>query len=122
MLVNNDRITLTGLEVYAHHGVFEHEREQGQLFIIDLTAWVDLSRAALSDELARTVNYADLANEVVAAVATDPVDLIETVAQRIADVALAHEAISRVEVTVHKPQAPLEITFADVAVTIERAR
>ncbi len=122
MLVSKDRITLTGLRVQANHGVFDFERANGQLFVIDVTAWLDLSPAALSDDLANTVHYGELAEEVVAAVANDPVDLIETVAERVAGVVLAHAPVERVEVTVHKPQAPISVEFADVAVTIERSR
>ncbi|MEG0027975.1 MAG: dihydroneopterin aldolase [Aurantimicrobium sp.] len=122
MPVSNDRITLTGLRVQANHGVFDFERANGQLFVIDVTAWLDLSPAALSDDLANTVHYGELAEEVVAAVANDPVDLIETVAERVAQVVLAHAPVERVEVTVHKPQAPISVEFADVAVTIERSR
>ena len=122
MLVSKDRITLTGLKVQANHGVFDFERANGQLFIIDVTAWLDLSPAALSDDLGNTVHYGELAEEVVAAVANDPVDLIETVAERVAQVVLAHTPVERVEVTVHKPQAPISVEFDDVAVTIERSR
>ena len=121
-LVSKDRITLTGLRVQANHGVFDFERANGQLFVIDVTAWLDLSPAALSDDLANTVHYGELAEEVVAAVANDPVDLIETVAERVAQVVLTHAPVERVEVTVHKPQAPISVEFADVAVTIERSR
>lgn len=117
-----DKITLTGLQVHAHHGVFDHERENGQLFVIDVVAWLDLSPAAVSDDLSHTVHYGELAEEVVAAVAHDPVDLIETVAERVAQIVLAHAAVDRVEVTVHKPQAPISVPFTDVAVTIERSR
>lgn len=120
--VSRDRITLTGLKVQANHGVFDFERTNGQLFVIDLTVWLDLSPAALSDDLNNTVHYGELAEEVVAAVASDPVDLIETVAERVAQVVLAHAPVERVEVTVHKPQAPISVEFADVAVTIERSR
>ena len=120
--VAKDRIALTGLRVHANHGVFDFEREQGQLFIIDVTAWLDLSPAALSDDLAQTVHYGELAEEVVSAVASEPVDLIETVAERVAQVVLTHKPVDRVEVTVHKPEAPISVPFADVAVTIERSR
>lgn len=117
-----DRITLTGLRVHAHHGVFVAERETGQPFVIDLTAYVDLAAAAAGDDLARTVHYGELAEAVAAAVERDPVDLIETVAERVAGVALAHPAVDEVEVTVHKPEAPITVPFADVAVTIVRRR
>jgi len=122
VLVSKDRITLTGLKVQANHGVLDFERANGQLFIIDVTAWLDLSPAALSDDLGNTVHYGELAEEVVAVVASDPVDLIETVAERVAQVVLAHTPVERVEVTVHKPQAPISVEFDDVAVTIERSR
>jgi len=117
-----DRITLTGVRVRAHHGVFDVEREQGQEFVIDVSVAVDLSAAASGDDLGRTVHYGELAEAVVAAVERDPVDLIETVAERVAAVALAHPAVEEVEVTVHKPQAPIRVPFADVAVTIVRGR
>ncbi|WP_144720029.1 dihydropteroate synthase [Agrococcus jejuensis] len=117
-----DRIELRGLEAFAHHGVFDHERRDGQRFVIDLDVDVDLAAAARGDELARTVHYGELAEAVVAAVERDPVDLIETVAERIAAVALGFAAAQRVRVTVHKPGAPITVPFGDVAVTIERGR
>jgi dihydroneopterin aldolase len=118
----DDELTLTGLRATAHHGVFQHERENGQEFVIDLTVWLDVSAAAAADDLAKTVNYGDLAREVVDAVEGDPVDLIETVAERIATVALTHRAATRVRVTLHKPFAPIEVPFDDVSITIERTR
>ena len=118
----SDSISLTGLRASAFHGVFDHERRDGQVFVIDVTVWLDLSAAARGDELARTIHYGELAEEVVGAVERDPVDLIETVAERIAGVVLAHDAAERVRVTVHKPSAPITVPFDDVAVTIERAR
>ena len=117
-----DRITLTGLRVRAHHGVFDFERAEGQEFVIDVSVAVDLAAAAASDELDRTVHYGELAEAVVAAVERDPVDLIETVAERVAEVALGFAAVDEVEVTVHKPQAPITVPFDDVAVTIVRGR
>lgn len=117
-----DRISLTGLRVRAHHGVFEFERVDGQEFVIDVSVAVDLAAAASADDLARTVHYGELAEAVVAAVERDPVDLIETVAERVAAVALGFAAVDEVEVTVHKPHAPISVPFADVAVTIVRSR
>lgn len=117
-----DRITLTGLRVRAHHGVFEFERAEGQEFVIDVTVAVDLAPAARGDDLASTVHYGELAEQVVAAVERDPVDLIETVAERVAGVALGFAAAREVEVTVHKPQAPITVPFGDVSVTIVRRR
>ena len=117
-----DRITLRGLKIQANHGVLDFERTNGQLFIVDVVAWLDLSSAAGSDDLTQTVHYGELADEIHAAVSTDPVDLIETVAERVAQVVLAHEPVQQVEVTVHKPQAPIAVEFDDVAVTIVRSR
>ena len=117
-----DSITLTGLRANAHHGVFEHERRDGQLFIIDVVVHLDLSAAAASDDLDRTVHYGVLAEEVVRAVESDPVDLIETVAERVARVVLAHRAALATTVTVHKPGAPITVPFDDVSVTITRAQ
>ncbi len=115
-----DCITLTGLEVFAYHGVYDFEREQGQRFIIDAEVVVDLSPAAAGDELARTVNYAELAGAILEAVANDSVDLIETLAERVARVALSFAGVRQARVTVHKPDAPIDATFGDVSVTIER--
>ena len=117
-----DHITLTGLRANAFHGVFDHERRDGQVFIIDVTVYLDLSPASAGDELAQTVHYGILAEQVVSAVESDPVDLIETVAERVATVALSHPAVQRTSVTVHKPSAPITVPFADVAVTIVRDR
>jgi dihydroneopterin aldolase len=117
----SDRITLTGLRVRAHHGVFDFERSEGQDFVIDVIAWLDLAPAARGDALAKTVHYGELAEAVTQAVASDPVDLIETVAERVARVVLGF-AVDRTEVTVHKPNAPITVPFGDVAVTVVRDR
>jgi dihydroneopterin aldolase len=117
-----DSITLTGIAVHANHGVFDFERENGQTFVIDLTVWLDLGPAASGDALLATVHYGELAEAVYAAVAANPVDLIETVAERVARVALEFDAVERVRATVHKPDAPISVPFADVAVTVERDR
>ena len=120
MASTRDRITLTGIRVRAHHGVYDFEREQGQEFVIDVSVAIDLAPAASGDELAHTVHYGELAVAVAQAVERDPVDLIETVAERVAAVALGFAGVEEAEVTVHKPQAPIEVPFADVAVTIVR--
>ncbi|WP_298177339.1 dihydroneopterin aldolase [Saccharomonospora sp.] len=117
-----DRITLTGLRVFGRHGVYEHEKRDGQEFVVDLTVWLDLSAAASSDDLGETVNYGELAQLAADIVAGPPFDLIESVAGRIADEVLQDERLSAVEVTVHKPSAPIPLTFADVAVTVRRQR
>jgi len=117
-----DEIKLTGLRAQAHHGVFEHERRDGQVFILDVTVRLPIGPAAAGDDLAATVHYGELAEQVVAAVESDPVDLIETVAERIAAVALSFPAAHEVVVTVHKPSAPITVPFDDVSVTITRRR
>ena len=117
-----DRITLTGLRASAFHGVFEHEKTDGQDFFIDVTVHLDFAAAAANDELEQTVHYGVLADEVVAAVESNPVDLIETVAERVAQVALAHTSVQLVDVTIHKPSAPITVPFADASVSITRAR
>lgn len=117
-----DRITLTGLRVRGHHGVFEHERRDGQDFLLDATLWLDLTNAATTDDLTHTVHYGELAEKAAAIIAGPPVDLIETVAGRIADMIMADERVRATEVTIHKPSAPIPLTFADVSVTIRRSR
>ena len=117
-----DRIALTGLRVRGNHGVFEHERRDGQDFFVDIVLWLDLGPAAASDRLADTVHYGELAEMAAGIVGGEPCDLIETVAGRIADQALADERVECVEVTVHKPSAPIPREFADVAVTVRRER
>lgn len=117
-----DRITLSGLRVFGYHGVYDDEKRDGQDFVVDLRLDLDTRPAAASDDVADTVHYGELAASVAAVVAGDPVDLLETLAQRIADVALADDRVARVEVTVHKPQAPIALQFDDVSVTIARSR
>ena len=117
-----DHLVIRGLEIYAHHGVFDFERRDGQIFVIDLDLEIDTTLAARSDDLSDTLDYGRLVAGVETAVKQDPVDLIETLAQRIADVCLAYEMVERVEVTVHKPHAPIEATFADVALRINRSK
>jgi 7,8-dihydroneopterin aldolase/epimerase/oxygenase len=118
----NDVIRLTGLRGRGHHGVFEHERRDGQDFVVDVAVELDSSDAAGSDDLGRTVHYGILAEQVVAAIEHDPVDLIETLAARIAAIALSFDAAVATEVTVHKPQAPITVPFDDVSITIRRAK
>ncbi|PZE86910.1 dihydroneopterin aldolase [Curtobacterium sp. MCBD17_032] len=117
-----DTIRLVGVRARGNHGVFEHERADGQDFVVDVAVEVDATAAADSDDLAETVHYGVLAEQVVAEVERDPVDLIETLAERIAAVVLTHRAALATEVTVHKPQAPVTVPFTDVSITIRRAR
>ncbi len=117
-----DRITLRGLGARGHHGVYPEEREAGQTFLVDLVLEVDTRQAAKSDDVADTVHYGELAAEVVAVVEGGPVNLLETLAARIAAVCLSRPLVESVEVTVHKPEAPVGVPFQDVAVTIVRDR
>ena len=117
-----DRITMTGIAGFGHHGVFAAEKELGQHFVVDLICELDLARAGAEDDLGQTIDYARLAEAVVADVEGDPLDLIEALADRIARTCLRYEAVQRVEVTVHKPNAPLPVQVADVAVTLTRSR
>ena len=117
-----DELALTGLACWGHHGVFEHERRDGQWFLVDLVLGLDTATAAASDDLSRTVDYGTLATAVKAAVEDDPVDLIETLAQRIAALCLLQSRVEWVRVTVHKPDAPIDATFADVTLTITRSK
>lgn len=115
-------IELRGLRVRGFHGVFDFEREQGQDFLIDVRLELDLDRAAASDDVADTVHYGELAERLVAIVAGEPVDLIETLAARLVEACLADTRVDAAAVTVHKPQAPIPHDFADVAVTLRRTR
>jgi dihydroneopterin aldolase len=118
----NDRIALTGLRVPGRHGVYDFEREQGQDFVVDVVLELDTRPAATSDDVADTVHYGDLATGLAAVVGGEPVNLLETLAARLAGVCLADERVAAAEVTVHKPQAPIPLTFHDVSVTIRRER
>lgn len=117
-----DRITLTGIRATGFHGVYDHERRDGQTFVADVALELSLVRAAETDDVADTVHYGELADRVAAVLAGEPVDLLETLAARIAAVALADERVDAAEVTVHKPQAPIAVAFGDVSVTIRRER
>ncbi|GGS75392.1 dihydroneopterin aldolase [Planobispora rosea] len=117
-----DRIALRGLRARGRHGVLAAERELGQEFIIDVTLFLDTAPAAAGDDLTKTVHYGELAEDLVKVVEGEPVDLIETLAQRLADVCLAREPVESAEVSVHKPAAPIPLPFGDVVVTIIRSR
>lgn len=123
---SNYKIQITGLRVFAHHGVFDFERQNGQDFFIDATAWLESSSALVSDDLHDTVHYGTLAQAIVENVRNEPVDLIETLAQRLLEMVLNFggptSPIRRAEITVHKPNAPIPYDFADVAITVEGAR
>ena len=115
-----DEITLTGLRVFGRHGVLAHERRDGQHFVVDATLYVSTVAAAASDDVRDTVHYGEAAERIAAIVAGEPLNLIEALAERIADALLAYDGVRMVAVTVHKPDAPIEREFADVSVTIRR--
>jgi dihydroneopterin aldolase len=117
-----DRIAVRGLRAYGHHGVYAFERRQGQTFACDAVLEVDTAPAARTDDLENTVNYAELSQRLYATLSGEPVDLLETLAQRLADVCLSYPRVEAVEVTVHKPEADLGVPFDDVTVTIRRTR
>jgi dihydroneopterin aldolase len=116
-----DRITLTGLRIFGHHGVFEHEKRDGQNFVVDVTLWLDLTDAVATDDLAATVHYGELAQLAARIIGGPPRSLIEAVAGEIADAVMRTYPVHAVEVTLHKPSAPIPLDFADVAVTIRRS-
>ncbi|WP_338748593.1 2-amino-4-hydroxy-6-hydroxymethyldihydropteridine diphosphokinase [Janibacter alittae] len=117
-----DRISLLGVRAHGHHGVLAREKRDGQEFVVDVVLHLDLAPAGATDDLARTINYAEVGADVVARIEGPSLDLIESLAERIAEDALARADVQTVEVTVHKPQAPVGVAFGDVAVTIERRR
>lgn len=120
--MSGDHISLRGLEVHARHGVYDDERHSGQVFLVDVDVWMDLSAAAAADDLAKTLHYGELGMAIHDRVASERWDLIETVAERVADLILADERVERTQVTIHKPSAPIPVEFRDVSVTIVRSR
>ncbi len=122
------KISIKGLRVFAHHGVFEFERVDGQYFFIDATVWIDGKAAAANDNLAKTVNYGELANALAADAKANPVDLLETLATRLLDLAMGFGGgegtgiVKKAKVTVHKPNAPIDHEFADVSVKVKAKR
>lgn len=117
-----DRIELRGLKVFGYHGVFEHERRDGQEFSVDVTVWLDLGTAAATDQLTDTLDYGELAQRAAAIVSGPPRNLIESVAGAIADDVMTDARVHAVEAVVHKPDAPIPLTFSDVAVVARRSR
>ena len=117
-----DRICIAGLRVRGNHGVLDHERVAGQDFVIDAVLWLDTAEAAASDDLSLTADYSGVAERLAEIVAGPPVALIETLADRLVTACLAEPAVREAEITVHKPQAPVEVEVADISVTIRRSR
>jgi dihydroneopterin aldolase / 2-amino-4-hydroxy-6-hydroxymethyldihydropteridine diphosphokinase len=117
-----DRISITGLRVRGFHGVFPHERADGQDFVVDAVLWLDTGPAAAADDLSLTADYGAIADRLAKIVAGEPVALIETLAGRLAAACLTDDVVHAAEITVHKPGAPVTQQFADIAVTIRRSR
>jgi len=117
-----DRVALRGITGFGNHGVFDFEREQGQRFVVDVVCTLDLAPAAETDDLALTVDYGVLAADVVADIEGEPLDLIEALADRVVRTCLSRPAVQTVEVTVHKPDVPMPVPVADVAVTLTRSK
>jgi len=117
-----DRISIVGLRARGNHGVFADERAAGQEFVVDAVLWLDAAAAAAADDLRLTADYGAVADRLAGIVAGPPVQLIETLAERLAAACLADDVVREAEVTVHKPHAPVQQQFADIAVTIRRSR
>ncbi|WP_114560717.1 dihydroneopterin aldolase [Desertihabitans aurantiacus] len=117
-----DRVTVRGIRAFGRHGVLDFERAQGQDFVVDLTCWLDSPLAAQTDDLEATVHYGVLAERVVADIEAEPVALIEALAERIARTCLSFTPVTQVEVTVHKPKAPVTVQVDDVSVTVTRSK
>jgi 7,8-dihydroneopterin aldolase/epimerase/oxygenase len=119
----SDQITITGIHGYGHHGLFENERSNGQDFYVDLILNLDLSQAAQSDAIEDTVNYAEITELTHREITTDPVNLIEKLAYRIAERILSsHPKVKAITVTVHKPQAPVGLKVQDISVVVNKTR
>lgn len=117
-----DRIRITGIEVLARHGVLDFEKQTEQKFLIDLELTLEMTAAAATDRLENTVDYGELSRRTHDFVASNSFDLIERLAHGVADLAMEYSQVEAAEVTVHKPDAPIEVPFADVSVTVRRER
>jgi dihydroneopterin aldolase len=118
----NDSIRITGLELFGYHGVYDHEKQNGQRFLVDLAVWIDTDNASVSDDLSQTLDYGELVKVVAAEVQGESVDLIEKLAAKVLDVVWRFEEALAAEVTVHKPEAPVGFPVTDISVTLKRER
>jgi len=118
----NDSIRITGLELFGYHGVYDHEKQNGQRFLVDLTVWIDSGDASVSDDLSQTLDYGELVKAVAAEVKGESVDLIEKLAAKVLEVVWRFEEALAAEVTVHKPEAPVGFPVTDISVTLKRER
>jgi len=117
-----DRITLTGVTAVGYHGVFDFERRDGQPFVVDAVLHTDFTKAAQTDDLQYTAHYGEVAELITKHIEGEPLNLIEALAVRIAEGILANYSVAAVDVTVHKPKAPIEVPFGDVTVSVHRER
>lgn len=120
--VASDRIELRGLRCFGHHGAFERERRDGQPFVVDVTVHADLTAPAASDDLADTLDYADVAARVAGAVAATRFTLLEALADHLCALVLEDARAAEVEVRVAKPAAPMPVELDEVAVVRRRVR
>ncbi len=117
-----DCIHLEGIRVFAHHGVYDHEKQRGQIFLIDVHITIDLSTAGETDDLGATIHYGELADAIARRAAVERWDLIERVAQRTAELVLEDPRVDEVMVTVHKPEVTLPTPVGAVSVSVTRGR
>lgn len=118
-----DTITLTGITAIGYHGVFDYEKRDGQPFIVDAILSLDLVEAGATDDLSTTAHYGEVAEVIAALIRGEAFDLIEKLAVRIAnDILEGFTIVDAVEVTVHKPKAPIQVPFGDVSVNVYRSR
>ncbi len=118
----NDSIRITGLELFGYHGVYDHEKQNGQRFLVDLVVWIDTDNASVSDDLSQTLDYGELVKAVATEVQGESVDLIEKLAAKVLGVVWRFEDALAAEVTVHKPEAPVGFPVSDISVTLKRER
>lgn len=118
-----DKIIIKDLKLYAYHGVNPEEKVEGQNFIIDIICKIDLKKPCQTDDVNDTVSYAQVIKLVKKVFTAEKYDLLEKVAQVVADAILdSFEQIKKVEITLKKPEAPIKAEFGYVAVEIERER
>ncbi|MCJ7753777.1 MAG: dihydroneopterin aldolase [Thermoanaerobaculales bacterium] len=121
-LAGPDTISLIGMRVFAYHGLLADEQASGQEFVIDVTVHANLAKAAKSDDIADTIDYGALAAAIHARATIERWNLIERVAERIADLVMEDPRATGVAVRVHKPAAPIRVPFEDVVVEVRRGR
>lgn len=120
--MKKDYIDLLGIKAHGFHGVFEEEKSKGQEFIVDVRLYLSLRSASESDNVLDTVNYAEVASKIETVIQGPSLNLIETLADRIATKCLEFEIVDSVRVKVHKPFAPVVTPIQDIAVCIYRDR